>query len=100
MAPITREGILKLVKKYGAAAGVKGSVSPHMFRGAAATWMLDVGTDPMVVQKFLGHAALSTTEIYRNMTHRSFTWSGVAGEKNLLEAIRTPADNMLERGQK
>lgn len=97
IAPITRHGLRELIRKYAARAGVKGSVSPHSFRRAVITWLMDCGVDEMVVKNFVGHAWLSTTEIYRAVTHRSFAWAGVAEEKSLLEAIETPMDGLMDR---
>jgi len=96
--PISRAGILSVIKRYAREAKIKGSVSPHSFRRAAITWLLDCGVDEMVVKNYFGHAALSTTERYRNVTHRSFMFAGVAAEKNLLEAIETPMDKIIEKG--
>lgn len=94
---INRHGLYDLVRKYAKLAGVNGRVTPHAFRRAAVTWLLDTGVDPIVVKNFFGHESLETTELYRNTTHRSFMWAGVAGEKSLLEAIETPMDALVER---
>ena len=94
---ITRQGILSVVKEYAKVAGIRESVSPHSFRGAAITWALDCGIDPQTVQNFYGHSSLSTTSEYRGVTHRSFMWSGIAKQMNLLEAVNTPVDDLMER---
>lgn len=94
---ISRHGILQVVKKHAEQAGIKGNVTPHSFRRAAITWLLDCGVDQMVVKNFFGHAALTTTEMYRNVTHRSFVFAGAAAERNLLEAIETPMDRVIDK---
>lgn len=94
---ISRHGILQVVKKHAQRAGIKSNVTPHSFRRAAITWLLDCGVDQMVVKNFFGHAALTTTEMYRNVTHRSFVFAGAAAERNLLEAIETPMDKVIGR---
>ncbi len=96
LRPINRHGLHTLVKKYAARVGIKESVTPHSFRRAAITWLLDCGVDEIVVQRLVGHADLSTTEKYRAVTHRAFHWAGIAAEKSLLEAIETPMDGVIE----
>lgn len=95
--PINRHGLYAIIRKYARAAGVKGKVSPHSFRHAAATWLLDCGVNELTVKNLLGHSSLTTTERYRHVSHRAFIFSGAAREKNLLEAIDTPMDGLLER---
>ena len=95
--PLNRHGLYGVVRKYAARAGIPGKVTPHSFRRAAITWLLDSGMDPMVVKNFFGHSFLETTELYRHVTHRSFNWSGIAAERNLLEAIETPMDGLMDR---
>lgn len=94
---IKRGGILKVVKEAAASAGIREAVSPHSFRSAAITWSLDCGIDPQTVQNFYGHSSLATTSGYRGVTHRSFMWSGIAKQMNLLEAVNTPVDELMGR---
>lgn len=93
---LNRHGLYRLVRKHAARAGIKGRVTPHSLRRAAITWLLDCGVDSMVVRNLVGHSYLTTTEMYRAVTHRSFTLAGVATEKSLLEAIETPMDGLLD----
>ena len=95
--PISRHGIYALIKKYAREAGIKVDVSTHSFRHLVITWQLDCGVDEMLVKNFVGHSKLTTTEGYRGITHRAFTQAGMADEKNILEAIETPMDDILNR---
>jgi integrase/recombinase XerD len=65
---ISRETVWRLVKRWTEAAGVSERVSPHTFRHSFATHLLEGGADLRVVQALLGHASISTTQLYTHLT--------------------------------
>ena len=65
---LTRQGCWQLVRRAGERAGLGERLSPHVLRHSCATHMLDHGADIRVVQELLGHASVSTTQVYTKVS--------------------------------
>jgi integrase/recombinase XerD len=70
---LSRQGAWLVVKRWGGEVGLDDRVGPHVLRHSCATHMLDHGADIRAVQELLGHASLSTTQVYTKVsTERLF----------------------------
>lgn len=61
---LTRQGAWDVLRRHGEHVGLAGRLSPHVLRHSCATHMLDHGADIRAVQELLGHASISTTQLY------------------------------------
>lgn len=67
---LSRQGVWQIVRKHAATVGLADRVSPHVLRHSAATHMVEGGADLRVVQEMLGHASISTTQVYTRVSPR------------------------------
>jgi integrase/recombinase XerD len=64
---LSRQMVFLMIKDLASKAGIKKNISPHTFRHSFATHLIDGGADLRAIQEMLGHASITTTEIYTHL---------------------------------
>jgi site-specific recombinase XerD len=67
-SPLSAQGVSGVLRELSGAAGIQRHITPHMLRHTAATFLLHNGADIRIVQEFLGHASITTTQRYTHVS--------------------------------
>jgi integrase/recombinase XerD len=84
-APLTPQAMRARLAKAAEAAGLRGKVTPHMLRHTTATQLIEAGVDIRYIQRLLGHASLTTTEIYTHVSDEALR--RVVTDADILEKL-------------
>jgi site-specific recombinase XerD len=87
LAPLTTTAMRSRLANAARTAGIRARVTPHMLRHTAATQLIEAGVDIRYIQRLLGHASLSTTEIYTHVSDRALRQ--VVSDADVLGAFAT-----------
>lgn len=91
LEPLTTTSMRARLRKAAGEAGIPIRVTPHMLRHTAATQLIEAGVDIRYIQRLLGHASLSTTEIYTHVTNPAL--KRIVSEADVLGSLLGGADN-------
>ncbi len=94
---LSRQACWTVVRNAGARAGLGGTLSPHVLRHSCATHMLDHGADLRVVQELLGHASISTTQVYTKVSPERLRTVYDAAHPRARAGLRRPRQQQMAR---
>jgi integrase/recombinase XerD len=83
--PLTTQAMRSRLAKAACDAGLRVKVTPHMLRHTAATQLIEAGVDIRYIQRLLGHASLTTTEIYTHVSDNALR--RVVSDADVLERL-------------